>query len=276
MDRILDLEAWRQVLAGSFQELAATIVGLVPRLGGALAVLLLGWVVARALELLAAATVRLLGIDRAATRRGLAARLERAGIAAAPSEIIGRAVFWLVLLAFVVPAVRTLDVPAVNDTLERLLGLLPSILAAGLVTLLGLVLARFVGGVVRSAAGAADLPQASRLGAGAEGVVALLVVFIALQQLGVDPQLVVVAVTVVVTAMALTVGITFALAARPIVTHILAGHFLRRSLPPESTIEAGGRRGVVERVGATDTLLRDGEKSWSIPNGRLLEEILGR
>jgi hypothetical protein len=276
MDRMFDLGAWMEVVAGSFRELGASVGGFVPRLVEALAVLVVGWIVARALELVLTRAVRLVGIDRAATRRRLVSRLERAGITAAPSAILGGVAFWLVLLAFAVPAARTLALPAVNDTLERLFGLLPSILAAGLVTVLGLILARFVGGVVRSAAGAADLPLAARLGSAAEAVVALLVIFIALQQLGVDPQLVIVAATVLVTAMALTVGLTFALAARPIVTHILAGHFLRRSLPPETTVEIAGRRGVVERVGATDTLLRDGEKTWSVPNGRMLEEIVDR
>lgn len=276
MDRMFDLATWREVVERSFLELGEAVSNFVPRLVGAMAILLVGWAVARALELLVARTIRLLGIDRAAARRRLASRLERAGITAAPSAILARAVYWLLLLAFLVPAVRTLDLPAVNDTLERLLALLPSVFAASLVMVLGLILARFVGGMVRSAAGAADLPQAPRLGVVAETVVALLVLFIALQQVGVDPQLVVVAVTVLVAAMALTVGMTFALAARPIVTHILAGHFLRRSLPPETSVEIGERRGMVERVGATETLLRDGEKRWSIPNGRLLEEIVGR
>jgi hypothetical protein len=41
-------------------------------------------------------------------------------------------------------------------------------------------------------------------------------------------------------------------------------------------VVVGGRRGVVERVGAVDTLLRDEERAWSIPNSRLLDEIVLR
>jgi thioesterase domain-containing protein len=32
----------------------------------------------------------------------------------------------------------------------------------------------------------------------------------------------------------------------------------------------------VERVGLVDTLLRDGERSWTIPNARLLDEVVQR
>ena len=64
--------------------------------------------------------------------------------------------------------------------------------------------------------------------------------------------------------------------ARPIVTHILAGHFLKQSLPRDSFVEVGGERGIVERIGATDTLFRNGEESWSIPNAKLLDLIVRR
>lgn len=99
---------------------------------------------------------------------------------------------------------------------------------------------------------------------------------IALEQLGVRTEIVVTVLTAVVAALGVTVGIAFALGARPVITHILAGHFLRQSLPPGGSVEIGERRGVVERVGSVDTLLRDGERAWSISNGRLLDEIVQR
>jgi hypothetical protein len=73
-----------------------------------------------------------------------------------------------------------------------------------------------------------------------------------------------------------TVGVAFALGARPVIAHILAGHFLRQSLPAGGSIEVGGQQGTVERVGAVDTLVRGGEHTWSIPNARLIEEIVIR
>jgi hypothetical protein len=82
--------------------------------------------------------------------------------------------------------------------------------------------------------------------------------------------------TTLIGVLGLTVGATFALGARGIVSHILAGHYLRQSLPERSTVEVIGRRGTVERIGAVDTLVRDEERLWSIPNARLLEEVVGR
>jgi hypothetical protein len=110
----------------------------------------------------------------------------------------------------------------------------------------------------------------------AQGVVAVVAGVIALEQLGVQTEIVVTVVTAAVAALGITVGIAFALGATPVIGHILAGHFLRQSLPPGGSVEVGERRGVVEQVGPVATLLRDGERAWSIPNARLLDEIVQR
>jgi len=115
-----------------------------------------------------------------------------------------------------------------------------------------------------------------RIGAVAHAGVVLIVGAVALEQLGVDTALVLTALASLLAGLGVMLGVALALGARPIVTHILAGHFLRQSLPREGKIDVCGRQGTVERVGATDTLLRDGERSWSIPNAQLLEEIVGR
>jgi hypothetical protein len=101
-------------------------------------------------------------------------------------------------------------------------------------------------------------------------------VIIATEQLGVSTSVLIVPLTAVLAALSFTSGLGFALGARPIITHILAGHFLKRSLPRDVFVEIDGRKGVVERIGPTDTLLRDGEKRWSVPNGQLIEYVVTR
>ena len=48
------------------------------------------------------------------------------------------------------------------------------------------------------------------------------------------------------------------------------------SLPEGSPLEVAGDRGVVEEIGPIATVFRDGERTWSVPNTRLLDEIMRR
>jgi hypothetical protein len=241
-----------------------------------LVILLGGWLLSRLVQ---AGTQRLLhqvGLDGASRRLNVDETLRQAGIAVQPSRIVARLVFWVLMLTFILSAVETLGLTAVTATIDRLIGFLPNVIAAALILVLGLLLARLVRNLVSSAAAAADLSEAARLGVLAQGVVTAVVGVIALEQLGVETGVVVTVITAILGALAVTIGIGFALGARPVITHILAGHFLRQSLPSGGAVEVAGQRGTVERVGAVDTLLRDGERAWSVPNGRLLEEVVGR
>jgi hypothetical protein len=271
-----DVEAWRQVLVKSLTELGATVGAFLPALVATLVIVVVGWLVSR---LVAAVSERLLlqvGLDRVGARLGISETLREAGLTAPLSRIIARLVFWVLMLTFLLSAVETLGLSAVTATIDRLIGFLPNLIAAGLIFVLGLLLARLVRNLVSSGAAAADLAQAPRLGSLAQSVVALVAGVVALEQLGVETEIVVTVLTAVVGAAVVTVGVAFALGARPVITHILAGHFLRQSLPRGGSIGIGDQRGFVERVGAVDTLVRDDERSWSIPNGKLLEEIVVR
>jgi hypothetical protein len=276
MSEIFNVEAWRQVLVQSLTELGETIAGFLPSLVATLVILGVGWVVSRILAAIVERMLRQLGLDGAAARLGLSETLRQGGLASDPSHIMARLVFWVLMLTFLLSAVETLGLSAVTLTIDRLIGFIPNVIAAGLIFVLGLLLARLVRNLVSSGAAAAELGQAARLGSLAHGTVALVASVVALEQLGVETQIVVTVITAVVGAVGVMVGVAFALGARPVITHILAGHFLRQSFPNGGSIEIDGQRGVVERVGAVDTLLRDEEQSWSVPNGKLLEETVIR
>jgi len=276
MDRLFDLEAWRAILVHAFSELGANVAGFLPNLVGALLILGLGWLVSRALELVAGRALRTVGFDRAATRLRIAELLERADVRLTFSQIVARFVFWLLMLTFLLSAVETLGLSAVTTTIDRLIAFIPNLIGAVLIGIGGLLLGRLVATLVGSAAAAAGFETAPRLGFFAQVLVVGLVLVVAAEQLGVETQVLVLPFTVLVAAAGFSIGLALALGARPVITHIMAGHFLRQSLPRDAAVEIDGRRGLVERVGAVDTLLRGDDQVWSIPTAELLEHVVLR
>jgi small-conductance mechanosensitive channel len=276
MEKLSDVQAWRDIVVRAFSDIGTEIADFLPNLIGAALVFFLGWVVSRLVEIIAGRLLRTLGVDRAAARLHLGDVLRRAGVNLPVSGIVARLFFWLLMLTFVLSSVETLGLDAVTQTLNRLVAYVPNIIGALLTILLGFLLARFLGTIAGSAAAAAGLSGAQRLGFLAQILVGVLVVVIATEQIGVATSVLIIPLTAVLAALSFAAGLAFALGARPIITHILAGHFLKRSLPRDVFVEIDGRKGVVERIGPTDTLLRDGEKRWSVPNGQLIEYVVTR
>ncbi len=276
MKDAVDLTTLRELLEGSLADLTTRIAELLPSLINATLLVLFGWLLAFLVDRLGTRALRKIGVDRAAARLQFVPALERAGVGGSAARLVGRLSFWLILLTFLLSAIRALDLPVATAALDRLIAYLPHVAGAVLIFLAGMLAARFTGNLVASAAGAAGYLTARRIGFAAHGSVVVLVVVVTLEQLGVPTAVLLGPLTVVLAAGVLSAGLAFALGARPVITHILAGHFLKQSLPRQTSVEVRGKRGVVERVGPTDTLLRNGDESWSVPNAQLLEDVVIR
>jgi hypothetical protein len=218
--------------------------------------------------------LRRVGLDRAASRLRITEGLRRANVTAVPSQIVAGILFWLLMLTFVLAATEVLGLRAVSTTIDRLVAYLPNVLAAALVVVLGFALGQMARRMVVSGAAIASLSQSERLGTVTNAIVLVMTAIVAVEQLGLKTDLLVIIVAVLVATFGITMGLAFALGARSLVTHILAGHYLRQSLTSGTTVEVGGRTGVVDEVGAVSTTFREGDRSWSVPNAALLEDVV--
>jgi hypothetical protein len=156
-----DVETWRQILVDSLTQLASAVAAFLPSLLATLVILAVGWLVSYTVEIVASRTLRRFGLDEAARRTQIDRTLARAGIEAPPSRIAARLLFWVLMLTFLLSAVETLGLTAVTSTIDRLIGFLPDVIAAGLILVIGFVLARFGGSVASSAAAAVNVDQAT-------------------------------------------------------------------------------------------------------------------
>lgn len=276
MEGFLDVQSWRDAFVHSFSDLIDGTARYLPLVASAMIILLVGWLVSTGIAWVARGLLRVMGVDRGAARVRLGDALHQAGIAAPLSTILGQLVFFLFMLAFARVAMEWVGLTVVTGAIDSLVAFLPRLLTGGLIMLFGLLIARVAGRLATSAAATARVPQAIRLGGLTHGLLVLIAAVMALERLGVGTEILVNSVTAVVAAATVTMGVAFALGARPIVTHILAGHFLRQSLPGDRVVEFRGRRGMIERIGPVDTVLKGEEQSWSIANAQLLEEVVAR
>ena len=251
----------------------STMIAFLPKLIGAFVVLLIGWMIAKILRAVVERSLRA-GLDALLERTGVNQALESSNITATPSEIIGSVLYWLVMIGFLMAASQILGLDSVTAAITQIFAYIPNVISAALVLAAGVFLARFVGNVVTSGATAADLAYARGLGAVANTSIIVMVGVVTVEQLGVDAQILVTVITVTVAAIMAGMGLAFALGARDVVRGILAGHYLRQSLPEGSEIEVAGERGVVRQIGPISTTFEGTDRSFSIPNSRLLEEVM--
>ena len=276
MDDLLNIETWREILVGAFSELGSNLANFVPNFIGAIVILLVGWLFSKAVQIVASRALKSVNLETAAARLGVSKLLARAGISLSLTDIVAKLLFWLVMLTFLLSSVETLGLTAVTATIDRLIAFIPGLLGATLVLLGGMMLARFIKPLVSSAAAAAGFTSAPRLGFLAQLVVTAVIILIAFEQIGIGTDVMLYPLLVVLAAGGIAIGLAFALGSRQVINHIMAGHFLKQSLPRNKLLEIDGYKGRVERIGAVDTLIQGAATSWSIPNAQLLDKVVVR
>jgi hypothetical protein len=208
-------ELWHRILIGIEQ-----IGNVLPALLGAALILLTGYFLARQIQRWADDTLKRLDFNRMASAGGLDQAVGRAS-RLDPLRALTKLLFWLVMLVVILLASTALGLESINEMFGLMLSFIPTLMAAIVIVILGIIVGEFVRAVIVASAGTvAGVPTVAKL---AKAAVILISIFMALQQLGVAEEIVTAAFILILGAAALAVGLAFGMGNRD-----LAGEITRR------------------------------------------------
>lgn len=116
-------------------------LGFLPKIVGSLIVFLVGWFFAAGIGRLVAEVLRRLKFSEIFERGGWGPALEKAELKVDPSEFIGVIVKWVLVFAFLVAAVKILEIREFSGLLTNVLGYLPNIVVSVLIFVVTVILA---------------------------------------------------------------------------------------------------------------------------------------
>jgi len=269
----MELDLWTQSLVAAMTALWTKVANFIPNLFGALVVVLLGFVVAKLLDTLLSKLLAKLGLDRLMGGTGLTKLLSRVGIKVPISTLIGKIVYWFVLLIFLVSAAESLGLERVSATLDMLALYLPKVFGGALVLLAGVLLAQIVNGLVRGAAEGIGLEYAAGVGRIAQGLVIIISISVAISQLEVKTDLLNHVIVFGLITVGLAVALAMGLGSREIAGQILAGIYVRELYQVGQQVQIGAVEGQIEEIGTVKTtVLTDEGELVSLSNRILLEQ----
>ncbi len=268
----MEFDPWTQSLVSAMTSLWTPLAAFVPRLLGALLVVAIGVLVAKLLNTVLSKLLAKLGLDRLMAGTGASRLFGRVGIQQPLSRLIGRTVYWFVLLIFLVSAAESLGLERVSNALDALALYVPKAFGAALILLGGFLLGQLVGGLVRGAAEGVGFDYSHGIGRLAQGLVLVIAVSVAIGQLEIKAELLNYVVAIVLVSVGAAMALAFGLGSRDLVGQILAGIYVRELYEVGQRIQVGELEGQIEEIGTVKTfLLTEQGDLLSVPNRLLLE-----
>jgi hypothetical protein len=206
-------------ISDSLQRGLDQLVGFLPRLIGFLVILLIGWLIARAVKALLVKALQSVGIDRALASGSAGPYVARVMPDARPSQVIGTIAFWFLFLGAIAIAVSQLGIATLDNFVQSIVAYLPNVVVAILIFVLAGALAAAVSGLVSRTLGGTTT---GKIAATAAPLLIMgIAVFMILDQLRIAPAIVEITYVALVGSVALGLAIAFGLGGREVAARML-------------------------------------------------------
>lgn len=213
------IEDWGDAIFLGISNALNTFLAAIPQVIGALLIILIGWIISSILARLVTAGLKRTSVDRVFADHSGPVYGKQAQ-QYEPSIVAGEVVKWIIRLVFLVAAANVLGMPQVSQLLNQVLLWIPNLIVAAIILLVAPLLARFVRGLIEVGAGEMGFSNAGLLGRIAEVAIVAFAVIIAIDQIGIAPNLVNTLFIGVVGALALAFGLAFGLGGREVASQL--------------------------------------------------------
>lgn len=207
---------WQSALVEPFLMVWNRVITFFPILIGVLILLIVGVIVAKILEKIVVRVLKLIKLDVASEKAGVAAFFAKGEIKRTLSEIVGALVYWIIILVTLVAVANALGLTVAAKMLDDIVKYIPNVVAALFILILGVFFATLVGTIVRTAASNAGIGLANALGRLSQIVIVVFAAAIALSQLNIAANIINMVIGVVIGSLGLGAAIAIGLGCKDI------------------------------------------------------------
>ncbi len=224
---------WRQILWDPVSGVLSRGVRFLPTLLSAIVVLIAGWLVAKLVQKLTTKIFQWLKFDILSDKSGLTGLFQKTGIKYTLSQLIGTLLYWFTMLLVVISVLNILNLDVTAQLMDRIIFYIPNVIAAIFVFVVGMYLATFLGGLVKTAMSGVGVQEAHFFGTITKVLVIVFAVVISLQQLRIEAGILSFALNIVLGSVGLAAGLAFGLGGRDMAGKMLESWRSRMSKKEE-------------------------------------------
>lgn len=265
---------WTDVWRRAFESLGELSANMLPRVAVAVLMLIVGLLVALALQAIVRTVLRRSGVDRLVLQTLAGRFFAGVGYEYPVSQLAGFLTFWTVIALFLLSGADAMGLPALSALIGEAITWLPPLAVAVLILLLGLGLARTARQTIEGVAERSRMVSARPLGVIVFYLVLSLAVAVALSGLGIDLTVITAVVVVVLGSAGVGGAVTLALGSRDVARNTISGIYARRDVRVGDRIRVGEVEGEVVAAGHVSLTLSDKSRTWLVPYDLLIGSVV--
>jgi len=273
---------FKSLVAEPLEKMATdTLEGLIaalPSFISGMMILIIGWIIAVVLSKIIGGTLEKIGFDGILEKVGVTRLLQRLGIGGSVTQILAKAIFWVVILFIFRSAAEALGMKDISALIEQIFAFLPRAITATIILLVGFMVADIIQNAVFTRLDSLGIRYAKTLSGLIFGFIVIMVLTVALPQLGVETKLLNATVSILVGGIALAMAITLGMGMKTISQNLVAGVYARDVYKNGTILHRDGKEMTISGIGPVTTKCVEEDGTFHVfPNSELiLNDTSGR
>lgn len=248
-----------------------------PDLFIAIIIVVVGAIVATIIKFIVTKVLKGIKFDELLKNAGLGDILGKAGMKNGATPVIGKLIFWVIMLFMIKSAADKMGVEDISNIITSLMNFLPKLAISVIILLVGTMVADIIKNAVFNTLDNYGLDYAKALAGIVFGFVFVIVLTVALSQLAIDTELLKDSVKIILASLGLGLSICLGLGLKGLANQIISGVYARDIYKVGTIINLDGVEAKIAGVGPVTTKLIAPEGFIIIPNNELVNyRVIGK
>jgi len=264
-------DTFLEKFTGTFRQMFDDMINGMPDIFLGILILIAGSIIAKILRKIIVKTLEGIKFNDILDRAGVGSVFTKIGVKGGATQFLAKIFFWIIMLFIIKSAADKMGIEDISTIINNLIAFLPKVIIATIIMLVGFMVADFIRTAVFTALDNMGLDYAKALAGIIFGFVFVIVLTVALSQLGIETELLKDSVKIILLSLGLGLAICLGLGLKGMANQIVSGVYARDIFKVGTTIEYEGEEAKVAGVGPVTTkLLRLDGGFIIVPNDKLI------
>lgn len=252
-------------LKQTLNDLASSFMGFIFNLVGALAILLIGWWVAKMVAALTQKMLEKVGADKIGDKLNEIDPIKSMKLDIKLSVVISKILYYFILIFILRPAADKLGVPAISDMVKLLVEFIPKLLSAGIMLFVGIWLADSLRNFIVTLCKSFNIAAGKLIGTAVFFFLLIIFVIQSVAQVGINTSLLESSFNLLVGGIIFAFAIGYGFASKEILHNIISSFYSKNRYKEGQIIEIDGIKGEIIGMDNTTITLRTGDTKTIFP-----------
>jgi preprotein translocase subunit YajC/fumarate reductase subunit C len=252
-------------------DMLLSMVSAIPRFITAEIILIIGFIIAKMVMKIVSKAIEKSGINKFGEQLNNIDILAKNNINIKISTVLGKILYYCILLIFIMTAVGALDMPVLADLIQNFIIFVPNLIAAFIILLGGLLLADTLKNIVHATCKSLGMPSANIIASFVFYFIFVNVIIVALSQAKINTEFFAQNISIIIAGGVLAFSIGYGFASKDLVASFLASYYTKDKLNVGDKVTLNGVTGTISNVDKSSVTIRSDNKSVIIPLNKILQ-----